>query len=284
MYEGERFDDMVESVRANGVLVPVIVRRKIPGSNEVLEILAGHNRINAAKTAGLFMIPAIILDNISDEEAMVYVVETNLMQRSFADMTHSEKAAVIAMHHSKMFSQGKRNDILEQLKVLENPELEYKTEDSVLETGTRTDEKIAAMYSLSRNTIARYLRINQLNAPLKLMLDNGKITFLVAVELSFLTEQEQNWLTECLEDGFTVSTSKAAALREQSKSGSLNLSAISNILAGQTAAAENKPRRVKINSEVYSRYFKPEQSAKEIEGIIEEALTMYFDIGRRLEE
>jgi len=294
LYEGERLDDMVESVKANGVLVPVIVRRKIPGSNEALEILAGHNRVNAAKIAGVMMIPAIILDGISDEEAMVYVVETNLMQRSFADMTHSEKAAVIAMHHGKMFSQGKRNDILEQLKIMENPELANTAEaasDSNAsdentkepDTGIRTSEKIAAMYSLSRNTIARYLRISQLNAPLKMMLDNGKITFLVAVELSFLTKQEQEWLAECLEDGFTVNAAKTAVLREQSKAGALDLDTIANILAGQNAATENKPRNVKINGDIYSRYFKPEQSAKEVEVIVEEALAMYF-AGRRSAE
>lgn len=62
-----------------------------------------------------------MLENISDDDARAYVIETNLMQRSFLDMTPSEKAEVIALHHSKMFSQGKRNDIIEHLKMLENP-------------------------------------------------------------------------------------------------------------------------------------------------------------------
>ena len=269
LYEGERLEDMVASVKANGVLVPVITRKT---SGDVVEILAGHNRINAAKLAGLETVPAIVLEDISDDEAMVYVVETNLIQRSFGDMSHSEKAAVIAMQHSKMFSQGKRNDILEQLKLLENPE-----DETEINTGIRTDEKIGALYSLSRNTIARYLRISQLNAPLKIMLDNAKITFLAAVELSFLNKQEQEWLAECLENGFTVNTAKAAVLREYSKEGMLDLDIIANILSGQTAAEESKPRNIKISGRLYSRYFKPEQSAKEVETIIAEALTMYYD-------
>ena len=126
MYEGERLDDMVASIESNGVLVPIIIRESLnsnPTSTDLLdsyEILAGHNRVNAAKLAGLNEVPAIILGNISDEEAQAYVVETNLMQRSFSDMLHSEKAAAIALHHSKMFSQGKRNDILEQLRKLED--------------------------------------------------------------------------------------------------------------------------------------------------------------------
>jgi ParB family chromosome partitioning protein len=252
--------------------------------------------------AGKATVPTIVLENISDEEAMVYVVETNLMQRSFTDMSHSEKAAVIAMHHSKMFSQGKRNDILEQLKALENSEaaenpmqatakeptsphdgteLESGVDES--STGKRTKKKIGEMYSLSRNTIARYLRVSQLNTPLKMMLDNGRFTFLVAVELSFLNKEEQEWLVEFLEDGFSVNTAKAAALREYSKESMLDSVSMNEILAGQTAT-ESKPRRVKISGEFYGRYFNPEQSAKEVEGIVEEALTLYFENRRGLAE
>jgi len=297
LYEGERLEDMVESVKANGVLVPVITRKKAgsdeQADGEAIEILAGHNRVNAAKIAGLESVPAIVLEGISDDEAMVYVVETNLIQRSFADMTHSEKAAVITMHHSKMFSQGKRNDILEQLKAIENPEFTINvpkaTDGSGAEpdTGTRTDEKIGAMYSLSRNTIARYLRISRLNGFLKGMLDSGKITFLTAVELSFLNEEEQEWLellNSVLGDKFSVNASKAGQLRKHSKDGTLDKITMQSIVSGQTAATENKPQRVKINGEVYSRYFKPEQPAKEVEGIIEEALALYFENGRGLNE
>jgi ParB family chromosome partitioning protein len=139
------------------------------------------------------------------------------------------------------------------------------------------------MYSLSRNTIARYLRISQLNGFLKSLLDNGIITFLVAVELSFLTEEEQKWLelfNATLGDKFAINTSKAGQLRKHSKDGTLDKHTMRNIVSGQAAAAENKPQRVKINGEVYSRYFKPEQSAKEIESIVEEALAMYFENGR----
>jgi ParB family chromosome partitioning protein len=253
-----------------------------------LEILAGHNRINAAKTAGKATIPAIVLEGISDDEAMVYVVETNLMQRSFADMNHSEKAAVIAMHHSKMFSQGKRNDILEQLKALENPGVVEASAETTAEAaesalnevesdeGQRTDEKIGVMYSLSRNTIARYLRIHRLTRELKAQLDNGFIPFLAAVEVSFMFLENQHQLAECLENGYKINVSKAVVLRDKSKAKTLDLDIMKSILTGQTAATENKPRRVKINGELYSRYFKPEQSAKEIEDIVEEALTMYF--------
>ena len=117
LYDGERLQDMIESIKSNGVLIPIIVRVK----ENTYEILSGHNRVNASRQAGLSEVPALVLEGISDDDAWVYVVETNTMQRSFAEMSHSEKAAVITLHHSKMFSQGKRNDILRALELLENP-------------------------------------------------------------------------------------------------------------------------------------------------------------------
>lgn len=91
LYEGERLNDMVESIKERGILVPVIVRKMHFG----YEMLAGHNRQNAGKIAGLTEIPAIVKENLSDAEAYVDVIETNLMQRSFEDMTYTEKAAVL---------------------------------------------------------------------------------------------------------------------------------------------------------------------------------------------
>ena len=91
LYEGDRLDDMVESIRGHGILNPVIVRKIDDG----YEMLSGHNRQKAAKIAGLKKIPAIIKYDLPDTDAYVYVIETNLMQRSFSDLEISEKAAVL---------------------------------------------------------------------------------------------------------------------------------------------------------------------------------------------
>ena len=91
LYEGERLEDMIASVKEHGVLNPVIVQKLDTG----YEMLSGHNRWNAAKLAGLKEIPAIVKTDLSEEEAYVYVIETNLMQRSFSDLAISEKAAVL---------------------------------------------------------------------------------------------------------------------------------------------------------------------------------------------
>lgn len=276
LYEGERLDDMVESIRKNGVLVPILIRQIDAG----MEILSGHNRVNAAKLAGLETVPAIMLENISDAEAWVYVVETNLLQRSFSDMSHTEKATVIAIQHSKLFSQGKRNDILAELKMLENPH-EYRDDGTSPQLGARlrTDEKVGIEYSLSKNTVARYLRINQLIPALKSRLDNGDFAFIPAVALSFLKEAEQSLLDKCIgENSFTVDMKKADVLRLYSDKGKLDGNSVFAILSGKAGQKPppNRTPTVKINTAVYARYFKPNQSAKEIQGIVEKALEMYF--------
>ena len=276
LYEGERLDDMVESIRANGVLVPIIAREK----NNKFEILSGHNRANASKIAGLNDIPAILLKDVSDKEAWVYVIETNLIQRSFADMSHSEKAAVIAMQNDKMFSQGKRNDIIKALKMIENPnEINENSTSSQVGMKLRTDEKIGDTYSLSRNTIARYLRIHQLIPALKVLLDNGKIPFIPAVTISFLKDTEQRDLAKCIElNGFTVNMKTAEILRQYSEETKLDDERIYLILNSELGQ-KPKPNRtpvVKVNKAVYARYFEPTQSAKEVQDTVEKALDFYY--------
>jgi ParB family chromosome partitioning protein len=275
LYEGERLDDMVESIRVNGVLVPIIVRKVAT----VLEILSGHNRVNAAKLAGLTEVPAIVKENVSDDEAMVYIIETNLIQRSFSDMTHTEKAAVISLHHSKMFSQGKRNDILEQIKMLENPH-KYNENATSTQVGEKllTVKKVGEMYSLSKNTVSRYIRIQQLVPALKFRLDKDEITFIPAVTLSFLKEDEQNIVNECMEQSkFSVDMKKAETLRLFSESGKLTEESVKMILSGEVKSKASVIPTIKLKKAVYEKYFTLDQSTKEIQTIVEKALDMYFN-------
>lgn len=119
LYTGERLEDMVNSIKANGVLTPIIVR-PAPNDTGKYEILAGHNRCNAAKLAGLQTVPGIVKEGLSDEDAEMYVIETNTMQRGFNDLSVSEQAAVIAMRHSRMFDPAKRAEIARELTDLNN--------------------------------------------------------------------------------------------------------------------------------------------------------------------
>jgi ParB family chromosome partitioning protein len=243
--------------------------------------------VNAAKLAGLDEVPVIILENISDEDARAYVIETNLMQRSFSDMTHSEKAEVIALHHSKMFSQGKRNDIIAQLKMLENiqeetPENPHEHGDnetySQVANKKKTISKVGQEYGLSKDTVARYLRIHVLIMEIKIMLDDGNIAFLSAVTLSYLKIEEQTLLVDSMErNALSVDMKKADALRQYSEKGKLNGESVYKILMGNAAPKPNRTPTVKIGKAVYARYFTPNQPAKEVQATVEKALEMYFD-------
>jgi len=117
MYDGERLDDMVRSVKELGVIVPLIVR---PIGKDKFEILSGHNRFNAAELAGLSEVPIIIKEGLSDEEARLIVTETNLVQRSFTDLSHSERAVALKTHMDAIKAQGKRTDIINEVNKLLN--------------------------------------------------------------------------------------------------------------------------------------------------------------------
>lgn len=102
LYQGDRLDDMVQSIKEYGVITALIVRPKEDGK---YEILSGHNRANAGKIVGLEKVPVVIKEDLTDEEAMLIVTETNLIQRSFSELTHSEKARILAERHKAIKEQ-----------------------------------------------------------------------------------------------------------------------------------------------------------------------------------
>ena len=169
LYEGERLEDMIASIKEHGVLNPVIVQKVEDG----YEMLSGHNRLNAAKLAGLKEIPAIVKTGLSEEEAYVYVIETNLMQRSFTDLLPSEKAAVMAAHYDKGCCQGKRNDIIRELQLLSGAD----PDDTCCHNGNKLKslDVIASEYGFSSRNAARYLRLNHLIQPFKNLMDETRL-------------------------------------------------------------------------------------------------------------
>lgn len=284
LYEGERLGDMVESISKNGILNPIIVRTV---GNGIYEILSGHNRVNAAKLAGHVKVPVVIKENINDDEAMIYVTASNLMQRSFSDMRHSEKASVLAAHYSKIFSQGKRSDILCELNALTNPhDFNENSTCAQSETKLKSRDVVASEYGLSRNTVARYLRINQLTDSMKTMLDNGRLGFIPAVTLSFLSVSEQESVKRCVElNEFKINIKKAELLRSYSEHGKLNEDNIYLILSGELGRKLRTKSDVYImKKETFAKYFSPDQTRAEIDKIINEALDMYFQMKKQEQE
>ncbi|OLN25920.1 Chromosome (plasmid) partitioning protein ParB [Desulfosporosinus metallidurans] len=277
LYSGERLDDMVASISNYGILTPMITRIK---DNGRYEMLAGHNRMNAGTLAGLDEGDFIIKENLSDEEAWMYVIETNVMQRSFADMLPSEKAAVLALRHSKMFSQGKRNDIIAELRMLENPQyIKEKSTSPLIGEKLHSDVQLGIEYGLSKNSVSRLLRIDKLTQALKGRVDASQIGIYPAVALSYLAEAEQQDIEKVLsENEFKVDMKKAEMLRSYSESSKLNEKTAYQILSGEVnkKPKSTTPSPVKIKHKVYSKYFPADTKASEIERIVDEALEWYF--------
>lgn len=283
LYEGERFTNMVESIKANGIIMPAIVR---PLENETYEILSGHNRVEAAKVVGLETVPTIVREGLSDDEALLIVTETNLIQRSFADLSHSERAASLAVHHEAIKNQGKRTDLINEIEnLLKNDERISENADdetcSHIGNKLKTIEKVGQQYGLSKNSVARYLRVNKLPQFLKDCLDDDRIAFLVAVELSYMQEADQCDLIDIFKKNqkLKIDIKKAAFLREFSENNKLTQKVIEDILSGIAVKKKNRTslpvQSLKIGGKILSKYFRPEQKPEEIQAELLMALEYY---------
>ncbi len=276
LYEGERLDDMVRSVQNYGIMVPIIVRN-VPDS-DTYEILSGHNRVNAAKIAGKKNVPALVKENLPDEFASVYVIESNAMQRGFKELRISEQALAVEMIYKRLKDSAAVRAIEKELSVLEGVK-------SPPETCGKVDnlKGAAEEYGLCRASIARLLRINKLSKELKAMVDDGNIKIRPAVELSYLPKEMQTALVKLMseQEVSVIDMKMAKQLREISTSyAEPSEEIISEVLNG-TYGAEEKPvkekgEKVTIPKATYSKYL-GSYSKKEANLIIEKALAYYFE-------
>jgi ParB family chromosome partitioning protein len=279
LYEGERLNDMVRSVKELGVLLPVIVR-PLDKDEGTYEILSGHNRVNAAKLAGLTEVPVIIKTGLTDDEAELIVTETNLIQRSFADLTHSQRAIALKRHIDAIRKQGKRNDLLAEIERLSNPhEIKENGTSGLLVPKLEARDKAAEKYGLDARTVSRYKKISFLNRALLNRVDTDEIGLYPAVSISYLSSDEQDELDRLLsETAYKVDMKKAESLREFSEDKKLSHEKMMQILSGELYK-KPKPKTappLKIKAKVYQKYFDDKYSQTEMEVIVEKALAMYF--------
>ena len=266
LYEGKRLDDMAESIREHGVLIPVIVQKIADG----YEMLSGHNRWNAAKIAGIKEIPAIIKGDLTEREAYVYVIETNMLQRSFDDLLPSEKAAVLAERYEKVMCQGRRNDILEEIAMLNGTDASETCGHDVHKSKSR--DAIGEDYGMTGRNIARYMRLNQTTDQIKEMVGDGVMAMVTAVELSYLSEEEQKQVCSVMEErGGKIKNAQAVELHNSA--GSLTADKVKNILVGDVK--EKPVSDAKMFAQIKKKYFKG-KSTDEIMGVLEQALTTWF--------
>lgn len=268
LYEGERLEDMIASVKEHGILNPVIVQ-KIDGG---YEMLSGHNRMNAAKLAGLKEVPAIVKTDLSEEEAYVYVIETNLMQRSFSDLLISEKAAVLKARYEKESCQGRRNDIIEEIARLEGKEVEVTRGHG--DHRMKTRDTIGKEYELSGSSVGRLLKLNDLIKPFKDMVDRGALYTKVALQLAFLPEEEQNMVLNVMQEKKTKVTIDMV-MKLRSHSGALTDAMVRRYLSTEPV----KKKCYKVPARIVEKYFVGMDPNK-VDSIVEQALEAWFHKGK----
>ena len=225
--------EMTESVKQYGVLVPALVRPKPEGG---YEMVAGHRRKKAADLAGLAKIPCIVRQ-LTDDEATIIMVDSNIQRE---DILPSEKAKAYRMKYEAMKHQGSR-------------------------AGGLTLDELGGAAGESAKTVQRYIWISRLSEPLLDMVDSGKIGIMQAVDISFLSEDAQQWVLVAIQDTNAVITKQQSAmLKESDKKGELTFPMVRMLLE------KEKPveRKVVIKTERINSYFPDTYSTDDIEKII----------------
>ena len=251
--QDEAMAEMVDSVKQYGVLVPALVRPKADGG---YEMVAGHRRKCAAMLAGITEMPCIIR-NLTDDEATIIMVDSNLQRETILP---SEKAFAYKMKLEAMKRQGQRSD-------LTSAPLEPKLK------GSRSNEELAASSPDSRSQIQRYIRLTELIPPVLDMVDSSKIAFRPAVELSYLSKEQQQSLYDTMEcEDCTPSLAQAIKMKEFSRDGKLTGEVILSIMQEEKP---NQREQFKMPKERISKYFAPGTPAQKIEDTIIKALELY---------
>lgn len=259
--DDKEMQDLADSVREFGVLVPALVRPKGDG----YEMVAGHRRKRAVELSGRSELPCIIRD-FTEEEATIIMVDSNLQREHILP---SEKALAYKMKLEAMKRQAGRPG-KDNYSPVEN-NFSHKT----------SSEELAASVGESKNQIFRYIRLTELIQPIMDMVDEGKIAFRPAVELSYIPKdlQETLWDAMACED-CTPSLAQALKMKTFAKERRLSEDVIFSILQ------EEKPNQIeqfKIPKKRLSKYFPEGTSAKKMEDTILKALEQYLKRQRSME-
>ena len=257
--DDEEMDKMVESINSYGVLTPAIARPRKEGG---YEIIAGHRRCHASEKAGLETIP-VIVRNLDDDAATILMVDSNLQRE---DILPSEKAKAFKMKMEAIKHQGSREDLkqanMEDLSQSDNGDL------TSCQVGTklRTDEAIAVNSQDSARNVQRFIRLTNLTPDLMQMVDDHKLAFNPAVEISYLKPDDQKLLIGAMEYAqATPSLSQAQRLKKFSQQGMLKYEVMCAVMTEEKKPAVS---RITIEGDVLKKYFPKSYSPKEMENTI----------------
>ena len=252
--DDEKMQDLVESVKINGVLTPVLLRMD---ENEDYEMVSGHRRMHAAQLAGLTTIPAIVRE-LSDDDAIVAMVDANIQRE---ELLPSEKAFAYKMKLEAMKRQGIRTD----LTCVQN---EHKS-------GKKSRELLGEQVGISSVQVTRYIRLTELIPELLDLVDNKKLQFTVAVDISYIDKEVQEWIYEYISDTGFIKPKQIAALRNQLNDGPINQIQMLSIF-NNCVMAKKVSRSLTFSEKKLTKYFPDDYTAKDMEQVIESLLEKWM--------
>ena len=260
--DDEEMELLTDSIKEHGILSPIIAR---PLENGEYEIISGHRRLFASKRAGLTEVPALVIE-MDRDNAAIALVDSNLHRDNILP---SEKAFAYKLKMEAMSRQGHRTD-------LTSGQLVPNSDDN------RTSAEIGEPYCESYKTVQRYIRLTYLNPKLLEYVDEGRISFTPAVELSYLNDIEQQDLIQAIEsEDCTPSLSQAVRMKKLSQQGLLNDERINEIMAEEKA---NQKERIKIPTERVRKYFPKSFSNSQIEDEIVKLCEVHYKRRQRQQE
>ena len=255
--DDEEMDKMVDSVKEYGVMTPAIVRPRRDGG---YEIVAGHRRCHASQRAGVDTMPCIVRD-MDDDTAIILMVDSNCQREHILP---SEKAKAYEMKLEAIKRQGRRSDLTSGQV---GPKLEER----------RSNQIVAEKAGESVKQVQRFIRLNKLTPNLMQLVDDGRLKTTPAVELSYLTPEEQEeFLSYMEEEGCTPSLSQAQKLKAASKESVLTKDKIHGIMSARSPSVKPREPQLTIAVSKVERYFPKGFSSEQMESTILKLLENYY--------
>ena len=255
--DDEEMDKMVDSVKEYGVMTPAIVRPRRDGG---YEIVAGHRRCHASRRAGVDTMPCIVRD-MDDDTAIILMVDSNCQREHILP---SEKAKAYEMKLEAIKRQGRRSDLTSGQV---GPKLEER----------RSNQIVAEKAGESVKQVQRFIRLNKLTPDLMQLVDDGRLKTTPAVELSYLTPEEQEeFLSYIEEEGCTPSLSQAQKLKAASKESVLTKDTIHEIMSARSPSVKPREPQLTIAVSKVERYFPKGFSSEQMESTILKLLENYY--------
>ena len=252
--DDEKMEDLVESIRSNGILSPVLIR---PIGNDVYEMVSGHRRMHAAILLGMDRIPAIIRE-MSDDEAIVKMVDANIQRE---ELLPSEKAFAYKMKMDAMKNQGYRSDLTADSKT-----------SCQFGTKSRADQQVSGQVGESARQVQRFIRLTELIPELLEYVDQKRLQFTVAVEISYIDKEVQKWLYEYIKDNGMVRLNQVVLLRAQMKTGAITQAKMISML-NNSQPGKGPATKLTFSEKKLREFFPAHYTSTQMRDVIEDLLS-----------